>query len=82
MDGIRSLLYEIGRYVKHPVCLFGHEDLSPYEIGTDGEIIDYYCGRCQKKIKSVSVEGNVDFLRLKKISEEEGWDMPDSVEEN
>ena len=72
------VLFEIRRYLKHPFCLVKHRDRDPFEIGTDGRTLDYYCDRCQKVIKSVPVKSNIDFFRFKKYLEEEGeWGLLD-----
>lgn len=68
---------EFKRYVKHPFCLVRHREPDSNEIGTDGKTLDYYCSRCQKVIKRVPVESNIDFLRLKQVL---GGDIPNGKE--
>ena len=74
----KRLLFEIKRYLKHPLCLIKHK-ISPNEISTNGKYLDYHCARCQKVIKRVSVKGSLSFLRLKKLCEEEGMELPNAL---
>lgn len=66
--------HEVKRYFRSPRCLFGHV-FSSTEVGTDGETFDYYCARCQKKIKSEPIGSSLGFRRFKKMCDEEGIDL-------
>lgn len=76
----KGVLHEIRRYLKHPLCLIKHKNPDPFEIGTDGRTLDYYCWRCSKVLKQVPIKDNVDFARFKKCMEEEGECLPDGEE--
>lgn len=67
-----GLLWEIKRYVKHPLCLLRHKKLDPNEIATDGQTLDYYCWRCQKVLKRVPVKDSLDYVRLANLFDEVG----------
>ena len=77
---LKGVLFEVRRYLRHPLCLIKHKSPDPFEIGTDGRTLDYYCWRCQKVLKRVPVKDNIDFSRFKKCVEEDGWYLPDGKE--
>jgi len=74
----KRLLFEIKRYLRHPLCLIKHRK-SYNEISTDGKYFYYHCARCQKAIKRVPAEDSLGFLRLKKLCEEEGMELPNAL---